>query len=191
MRLLPHLVQYMAETVVTHLAREGYAEIGSPRRLAEVVANILDGEMEREAALEEEAHDLLSRHYEQVRAEGAEYHELFKRVRDRLAGDRGFILSGGDGRSKLSDDKVTNLSHVIADALAADESVEFLEAYNGVRGAVRSSIAGVLRKDLQIIAAVEDKIRSLKRRVPQGSQEWDALFRKYYREEIEKLRSIR
>lgn len=92
---------------------------------------------------------------------------------------------------RLSDDRINSLSHQIADALAADDSVEFNEEWNRVRLGVRRAIAAVLRKEEAIVSAVEDRIRSLKRNVPEGGPEWDALFRNYYGEEIDKLRSIR
>lgn len=92
---------------------------------------------------------------------------------------------------KLSDDRINHLSHKIAGALAEDERVRFRDDWNAVRLAVRRAIAGALKKEEEIVAGVEARIRSLKRDVPEGGPEWDALFRNYYGEEIDKLRSIR
>jgi len=92
---------------------------------------------------------------------------------------------------KLGDDRVTHLSHAITEALADDERVHFVQDWNKVRLTVRRTIAAVLKQEEEIVAAVEARIRSIKRNLPEGGAEWEALFRNYYGEEIDKLRSIR
>ncbi len=92
---------------------------------------------------------------------------------------------------KLSDDRVNHLSHAIADALAADERVEFLEVWDKVRLRVKRSIVQVLRHDEEMERRAEAKVRSLRRGVHEGSPEWDVLRRQFYREEIERLRALR
>jgi hypothetical protein len=92
---------------------------------------------------------------------------------------------------KLSDDRINYLSHQIAEAIAADELVVFKDDWNKVRLGIRRGIAAALRKEQEIVGAAEARIRSLKRNVPEGGPEWDALFRNYYTEGIDKLRSIR
>ena len=53
-------------------------------------------------------------------------------------------------------------------------------------------LRAVLRKDDEIERRVRSKIMSQKRgSIPEGSQEWDVLFRKYYEEELNKIRSVR
>ena len=92
---------------------------------------------------------------------------------------------------KLSDDRVNHLSHVIADALAADERVEFLEVWNKVRLRIKRSIIGVLQDDEEMERRAEAKVRGLRRDVREGSPEWDVLLRQFYREEVERLRALR
>lgn len=92
---------------------------------------------------------------------------------------------------RLSDGRITHLSHLITDALARDDKIEFKDAWNNIRLSVRRSITGALREDEEIGRKVEARIRSLKRNVPEGGPEWEVLCRKYYSEEIERLRSIR
>ena len=92
MRLLPHLVSYMAETVAAALARETLGSIDDESRLAGLVENVIVADLEAEERLDEEARELLSQHYEQVRASGAHYRELFNKVKAKLAKDRGIIL---------------------------------------------------------------------------------------------------
>ena len=92
---------------------------------------------------------------------------------------------------KLSDDKINYLSHVITDALAGDEGVEFRTGRNDIRLLVKRSISRVLSEDEGLEQVAVAKVRSLKRGVAEGSPEWDILVRRYYFEELEKLRGLR
>jgi hypothetical protein len=40
---------------------------------------------------------------------------------------------------------------------------------------------------MRIDQAARQKIESQRRIIPEGSQEWDILYRKYYNEEVKKL----
>lgn len=91
----------------------------------------------------------------------------------------------------LSDDKINELSHLITRALENDPRVTFVRPSNSVRLAVRRSLGKAMQKDAEAIRRAEQKIRSQKRNIPEGSDEWDALYRQYYEEEIGKLHSIR
>ena len=54
------------------------------------------------------------------------------------------------------------------------------------RGALRL-LRQELRRDEEVERRVRSKIVSQKRAIPEGSQEWDILYRKYYNEEVKKL----
>ena len=91
----------------------------------------------------------------------------------------------------LSDDKINELSHLITEALEGDSRVTFNKPSNTVRLAVRRSLGKAMQKDAEAIRRAEQKIRSQKKNIPEGSDEWDALYRQYYEDEISKLHSIR
>ena len=88
---------------------------------------------------------------------------------------------------RLSRDKMNKLAHTIADALAEMDKVEFLEDRNTIRLEVRRLLEELLREEAKIDAAARLKIESQKRTIPEGTQEWDILYRKYYNEEVKKL----
>ena len=89
---------------------------------------------------------------------------------------------------KLSHEKIVHLSHVVAAALEKTPGIELLKDRNEVRLDVLTLLRAELRKDEEIERRVRAKIVGQKRAIPEGSQEWDILFRKYYEEEIDKLR---
>ena len=92
---------------------------------------------------------------------------------------------------RLTREKVNLLSHQITDKLASVDEIEFIEDRNTIRLAVVEILNKWLKKEEEIDKAARHKIESQKRAIPEGSGEWDILYRKYYEEEmrtmIEKL----
>jgi len=88
---------------------------------------------------------------------------------------------------RLSREKVNLLSHLVSDKLASIDAVEFIEDRNTIRLAVVDSIMKWLKKEEEVDKAARLKIESQKRQIPEGSAEWEILYRKYYEEEVRNL----
>ena len=92
---------------------------------------------------------------------------------------------------RLSHEKIVHLSHLMLDALLEDDRVD----YHGDENDVRQRIVVLLKSELEREDAMQEsvrrKIESQKRDIPEGSPEWDLLFRKYYDEELSKIKRLR
>jgi hypothetical protein len=88
---------------------------------------------------------------------------------------------------RLTRDKVNKLAHVVTDAVADMDQVDFIEDRNTIRLEVRKILEELLMQEARIDSAARQKIESQKRTILEGSQEWDILYRKYYNEEVKKL----
>jgi len=88
---------------------------------------------------------------------------------------------------RLSRDKVNLLSHQITETLASLDEVEFIEDRNTIRLAVIDILMKWLKKEEEVDKASRHKIESQKRGIPEGSAEWDILYRKYYEEEMRNI----
>jgi hypothetical protein len=88
---------------------------------------------------------------------------------------------------RISRDKVNKVAHVVADALAEVDEVNFVEDRNTIRLEVRKILEELLNNEARIDQTARQKIESQKRTILEGSQEWDILYRKYYNEEVKKL----
>lgn len=88
---------------------------------------------------------------------------------------------------RISRDKVNKLAHVIADTLAEVDEAEFLEDRNTLRQEARRILEMLFTEETRIDAAARQKIQSQQRIIPEGSQEWDILYRKYYNDEVKRL----
>ena len=91
---------------------------------------------------------------------------------------------------KLSREKIVYLSHVVLNHLNQDEDVEFFDEPQAIRTQVFHIIEAEMRNDEAIDALVRRKLETQKR-IQEGSDEWDVLYRKYYEEETDKYRKLR
>jgi hypothetical protein len=88
---------------------------------------------------------------------------------------------------RVSRDKVNKVAHVVTDALAEVDELDFIEDRNTIRLEVRKIMEDELNQEEKIDQAARHKIENQKRTILEGSQEWDILYRKYYNEEVKKL----
>ncbi len=88
---------------------------------------------------------------------------------------------------RISRDKLNKLAHVVADTLAEINEVDFLEDRNTIRQEARKALEKLLTEEMKIDGAARQKIASQRKIIPEGSQEWDILYRKYYNDEVKKL----
>jgi len=88
---------------------------------------------------------------------------------------------------RISSDKLNKLAHTVADTLAETDECEFLEDRNAIRQSARAILTRLLAEEVKIDAAARQKISNQRRIIPEGSQEWDILYRKYYNDEVKKL----
>jgi len=88
---------------------------------------------------------------------------------------------------RLSREKVNKLSHLVTEELVKLEDIEFIEDRNTIRLEIVKILNEELKKEETLDQEARKKIASQKKTVPEGSLEWDILYRKYYAEEVKKL----
>jgi len=82
---------------------------------------------------------------------------------------------------------VNKLAHVVTDAVADMNEVDFIEDRNTIRLEVRKILEELLMQEARIDQEARRKIESQKRTIIEGSEEWTILYRKYYNDEVKKL----
>ncbi|HZP00994.1 MAG TPA: DUF507 family protein [Terriglobia bacterium] len=88
---------------------------------------------------------------------------------------------------KLTREKVIQLSHRIMDAVEAIDEIEIFDEPNNIRQEIVKIMNDLLHEEEKIDETVRQRITSQKRTIPEGSAEWDILYRKYYSDELRKL----
>ena len=89
---------------------------------------------------------------------------------------------------RLSREKMMQLSHVAIAYLKDEPKVEFFAEANDIRADIFKFIENEGKIDEAIDLAVRQKIETQKRGIPEGSEEWDILYRKYFEEESARRR---
>jgi hypothetical protein len=88
---------------------------------------------------------------------------------------------------RLSEDRISHISHIIADGIWKDDLVDYKDDHK-VLQEIKRVITDYFRVEDDADERARQKIRSLKRYVPEGSKEWDILYRQYFQEETDKRR---
>lgn len=86
----------------------------------------------------------------------------------------------------LSDDKVSHLSHVILNCLKHSSAVRFTGDEPHALREIKRVLAVQLALEADLDQVVRARLGSYSRPIPEGSQEWDVLYRKTYEEELRK-----
>jgi hypothetical protein len=88
---------------------------------------------------------------------------------------------------KMTREKIIQLSHQIMTAIESLDEVEIFEEPNTIRQEVVKILNDLLHEEEKIDESVKLHITSQKRVIPEGSAEWDILYRKYYSDALRKL----
>ena len=88
---------------------------------------------------------------------------------------------------RLSEGRISHLAHLIMSGLSKQKLAEFPNERRALLE-TKQALNDFFHREDHIDDVVRHKISSLSRHVPQGSREWDILYRKYFEEESRKQR---
>ena len=190
MLLAREFVTYISKQLVKRLTA-GVIETSAPDAVAEKIAIVISDELAVEDRLNDEVRDLLDQYADYMRREGVSYSEMFRRIKNTLISQRKVIRASGrdtGDNMKLSRDKVTDISHKIVEMLRKNRELRLKDKNtNNVRLEILRIMTDLLLAEDKVDRAARDKIRTQKRDIPEGSEEWDLLHQRYYSEELKKL----
>ena len=89
--------------------------------------------------------------------------------------------------SRASEGRLSELAHLALAALKKGDGVADLRGDRLVLSEIKAALTDFFNVDDTLDTKVRRKIASLSRRVPEGSGEWDVLYRQYLEEERRKL----
>ncbi len=88
---------------------------------------------------------------------------------------------------RLKDERITHIANLITNRVKAERLVDFIDE-GAARKEIRRAITDYLKVEDQVDDRVKSRIASYSRRIPEGSGEWEVLYRKFYPEEMAKVR---
>jgi hypothetical protein len=188
--LLPReFIAYLSRELVKRLTPQ-IIESSNPDGAAVLIAEMIADELAVEDRLNDEVREILSQYSDYMRREGVSYQDMFRRIKNTLITQRKVIRASGRDSGdpmKLSRDKINDISHKLIAAMRRSRDVRLKKDPNDVRLEVVRNISELLMIEDRVDRESRKKIRSQKREIIEGSEEWDLLHRRYYSEELRKL----
>jgi len=188
--LLPReFVAYLSRQIVRRLS-PSTVETPAPDRVAELVNGIIADELAAEDKLNDEVREKLEEYSDYMRREGISYQDMFRKAKNALVQQRKIVRASGrdtGDNMKLSRDKITDISHKLITAMRKSRDLRLKKDMNEARLEIVKAFTEILQVEEKADRAARDKVRSLKRDVPEGSEEWDILQKRYYSEELKRF----
>jgi hypothetical protein len=165
-------------------------ETTDPNAAIELITHGIEEELQVEDRLNDEVRDVLSEYSDYMRREGVSYQEMFRRIKNTLISQRKVIRASGrdtGDNMKLSRDKINDISHKLVASFRKAREFRLKKDPNDVRLEIVKSMTELLAMEEKVDRAARTKIRSQKKDIPEGTEEWDLLLRRYYAEELKKF----
>lgn len=189
MLLAREFVDYISRQIVKKLTPQ-WIETTDAQIAAAFIANVIEEDLAIEDSLNDEVRETLSQYTEYMRREGVSYQDMFRKIKNTLITQRKVIRAAGresGDHMKLSRDKINDISHKIVAELRKSRDFRIKRQPNDVRLELVKVVTELLMTEDKVDRAARTKIRTQKREVSEGTEEWELLHKRYYAEELKKL----
>jgi hypothetical protein len=189
MLLAREFIGYLSRQLVSRLSPTAF-ETSNPIVAASIIEGIIDEDLSTEDRLNNEVRDLLDDYSEYMRRENISYQEMFRKIKNQMLAQRKLTRAAGRDTGdpmKLSRDRVNELSHKIVSGMRRSRDFRVRKDPNELRLAIVREMTDLLQMEDRIDRAARQKVRTQKRDIPEGGEEFDILHKRYYAEELKKL----
>lgn len=179
MKISLKTVPHISSRVAIDLNKSGVVTMTKGlEAVAQEAEKILRESVEQELALEDKAADICDDNEEEIEFQLVDERQLFFMIKKKLAPEFGVILN--------YEERYSDISHKILDELYEEDLIHFDVTENRIKNIIYSAITSFISDASEMDDAVMDKIRSYKKRYIPGTDEFDILYEKIYREELMK-----
>lgn len=189
MLLAPEFIDYMSAQLLKRLTPR-IVEASDPAAAGDAIADLIEDDLAVEDKLNDEVREMLEQYSEYMRREGVSYQDMFRKIKNTLVQQRKIIRASGrdtGDKMKLSRDKINDLSHKIMTLFRTRREFRIKGDQNTARLEIVKCFTEVLQLEDKVDQAARQKVKSIKREIMEGAEEWDVLHRRYYAEEMKKL----
>jgi hypothetical protein len=189
MLLAREFIGYLSRQLVQRLSPTMF-ETSNPAVAAEAIAQVIDEDLSTEDRLNDEVRELLEDYSDYMRRENISYQEMFRKIKNQLLAQRKLTRASGRDTGdamKLSRDRVNEISHKLVSAMRKSREFRVRKDPNELRLALVREMTDLLQLEDRIDKAARQKIRTQKRDIAEGGEEYDLLHKRYYAEELKKL----
>ena len=179
MKLSLKSIPHIANKIAIELNKSGVATMTKGLEPITLEAmKVLEDNVNKEMALEEKVDEICDENEEEIEFMLADERQLFFMIKKKLAPEFDVILN--------YEERYSDISHKILDELYEEDLIHFEVTENRIKNIIYNAITGFMADSSEIEDAVMDKIRSYKKRYIPGTDEFDILHEKIYREEMMK-----
>lgn len=184
MRLKPEESAKLAKKAGDFILSDPQNQFKVPRaKIFEAIESCLRQHFEEERRIEERAEALFKERVSEM--EGLQRSKALQMIRQQIATEENFILSGGP-EGRFSADKISHLAHLVGDKLYDDDLMDFPDEDDGPK-VFKKIFSEYFHQEEEASQRAVKKIQSLSSPPFEGSKEWDTLYRKYFEEEMRRL----
>ena len=177
MKLKKQHSNFIARKITKDLINTDFIEIRKDKALiTQESENILNDDIQKEIDLDNAVDDLLEEQEQEIEAVNADYRQLFWMTKKRLANEYGVNLN--------FEDRFSNIAHQIMDLLYEEDYIHFTVSDNQVKNLIATSINDFIKGYDEADTAAYEKIKTYKRKLIPGTEDYDAIFNRLYEEEL-------
>ena len=179
MKISQKTVPHISSKIAIDLNKSGVVTMTQGlERVSKEAEKVLMSNIKQEIALEEKASEICDENEEEIEYMLADERQLFFMIKKKLAPEFGVILN--------YEERYSDISHKILDELYEEDLIHFEVTENRIKNIIYNAITSFIAETSEIEDAVMDKIRTYKKRYIPGTDEFDILHEKLYREELMK-----
>jgi len=173
LKTIPHI----SNKIAVDLNKSGFVTMTKGLEpIAYEAQKVLEESVKNEIALEEKADEICNANEENIENMLADERRLFFMIKKKLAPEYGVILN--------YEERFSDISHKILDELYEEDLIHFDVTENRIKNIIYNSITSFISSSSEIDDAVVDKINTYKKRYIPGTDEFDILYEKLYKEEM-------
>ncbi|MGX2972017.1 DUF507 family protein [Helicobacter sp. T3_23-1059] len=179
MRLRLNHINYIANKIALELYNASFVTLNVPlESIAKIAQEILESDTKQELAIDKKAQEIVEENQQEVDFIRADERRLFGLIKKQIANDEKFLL--------FWDDRYNALSHRILDALVAKQYISFNVSNNQIKNVIFRAIDSFAKLHDNIQDEVMQKIKSYKRKLLAGTDEYELIYERLYDEELRK-----
>ena len=179
MKLKKQHSSYIARKITKDLINTDFIEVRKEKSLiTQECETILNDDIQKEIELDNAVDDLLEDQESEIEYYKADYRQLFWMTKKRMANEFGVNLN--------FEDRFSNIAHKIMDLLYEEDYIHFTVNDNQVKNVISTAISNFIKGYDEADTIAYEKIKTYKRKLIPGTEDYDLVFNRLYEEELVK-----
>lgn len=172
-------VPHIATRIAVDLSRSGLVTMTKGlENTAKEAEKILAANIKKEIALEEKVKEIVNANEAQIDFYLADERQLFFMIKKKLAPEFGVILS--------YEERYSDIAHQILDALYEEDLINYDVSENRIKNIIFDAMTKSIADSSEIESTIFQKIKGYKRNLIPGTDEYEILYEKLYKDEMMK-----